>query len=415
MPLPSLATPALQKLADPAVDGATLILAEKDRWQQLLQQHRTTRRHRELQELLLDPLPQLTQAFAEGLIRKSKKHPIVLVLDTYEKASPDINTWLCHYLLANTDLRHHKIRLVIAGRYSLLKLEGWRRLHQNLQIIYENSLSRFNQQQTQTYLTQLNIHQGIQIQAAHRTTKGLPYYLNWLREQKERGIEIDFSQGHDEISRVLLQGLNSNQRKVVQLAACCRWFDRIVLQHLIHKQTRSLDFRTAVDEKLNCFEWLIQRDFVKIVQFRYCLDDVARDVFRLSLRQEDPDFFHQTHTLLADYFEQRASQLVSPNSSLEEQLENTDWRAYTVEMVYHQFFSQPSDQQRQFLTNLTTVSPLSQSEVLQIAFTAIAAEADVAEHPLMPHEARKALTVIGNTIISGSTQGSSPTTLSQHE
>ena len=311
--------------------------------------------------LILEPLPQLTQAFVKSLIHKAKKRPVVLVLDTYEKASLDIDTWIWQYLLANTELRHHRIRLLIAGRYRLTRLEGWRRLQQNFQIVNETSLGKFNEQQTHLYLTQLNVRQPQQLQLAYRQTKGLPYFLNWIREQKEQGIEVDFSQGSDEISKVLLQGLQVNQKRVVQLAACCRWFNRPLLEYLIGAQDPPMEFATAVHDSLNCYEWLIQRDFVKVSQYRYHLEDVAREIFRLSLWQESPDLFRRTNSLLAYYFEKKAAKQVSSNTSLQEKMEHPDWRTYTTEAIYHQSFSQ--EDQRQGFTELLKKTPLIKAKL----------------------------------------------------
>jgi hypothetical protein len=138
----------------------------------------------------------------------------------------------------------------------------------------------------------------------------------------------------------------------------------------------------------------VHRDFVKVVQHRFCLDDVARSLFRLSLWREDAELYHQTHTLIADYFKKKAAQRVSANSTIVEQLENPDWCNDTIEVLYHQFFAQPGIQQRQFLKELSTSSPLGQSEVMRAVLTIIDAEADIQEYLLLPHEAKTTLTEI---------------------
>ena len=66
--------------------------------QQLLQQHP------DFQELVLAPLSKLTQAFIEDLIEKAQI-PIVLVLDNYDQAPPEIDFWLREYLLASNILK----------------------------------------------------------------------------------------------------------------------------------------------------------------------------------------------------------------------------------------------------------------------------------------------------------------------
>ncbi|HIK03984.1 MAG TPA: hypothetical protein IGS40_04615 [Trichormus sp. M33_DOE_039] len=99
-------------------DAPQAIKSSKEWMQELLQQHPATKNDKELQELMLEPIPKLTHAFAQGLIEKSHKHnhPIVLILDTYEKAPPNIDTWLWQYLLEDTTLKSYSVRIVVAGR-----------------------------------------------------------------------------------------------------------------------------------------------------------------------------------------------------------------------------------------------------------------------------------------------------------
>ena len=392
IPLPSLPAETLEQLTDASIEASTFLLTEKDRWQRFLQQHRATRQQRGLQQLMIDPLPLLTKAFVEALIHKAKKRPLVLVLDTYERASPEINNWCWRYLLANTDLRRHPIRLVIASRHRLSRIEGWRRLQQNLQLVHETHLGRLDEKQTHLYLSQINVHQPQQLQLAFHQTKGLPYFLNWIREQIEQGIEVDFSQGTDEIAKVLLQGLEPHQKRLVQLAACCRWFNRPLLQYLLEAQNPPIDFDRAVDAHLNCFDWLIQRDFVKVSHYRFHLEDVARDTFRLSLWQDSPHLFRQTHGLLAQYFKNEAARRVDDDTSIKEKINHPEWRTYTTEVFYHQSFSQEGHQQ--VFTDLLAEDMFQKSEIVQTVVTAINAEASIEHHPLLAHEAKTFWTTI---------------------
>lgn len=121
--LPGVASNTLGKAAELSVDAARLLLSEKDR---LLQQHPATKAKRELQELMENPVPKLTHAFTESLVLRSKKCPVILILDTYEKAQPGIDRWLWRSLLCNTELQPYPIRLVVAGRYPLTKESEWR-------------------------------------------------------------------------------------------------------------------------------------------------------------------------------------------------------------------------------------------------------------------------------------------------
>ena len=379
-------------------DAPQAIASGKERVQQLLQQHPATKGKKELQELMLEPLPKLTQAFAQGLIQNAQKHPVVIVLDTYEKAPPALDLWLCKYLLGNTELKSNNVRIVVAGRHNLLKTEYWRKLQQDRELLYAQALERFDKEKTADYLQQISITELDEVEDVYKATKGLPYYLNWIRQQKLAGREIDFSQGNQAIVELLLQGLNLAQKQVLQLAACCRWFDKALIRHLMNAQ--NLNFDTAADDRLNCFEWLIQRDFVELAQHRYRLDDVARDVFRLSLWQEDEEQFYQIHGLLADYFKERAEREVPPDSPPPAQYNNPDWCSHIVEFLYHSLFSRRGDTERQFISHLFASRYFNQEEVVLLPLMAIITEADLAEHHLLNYATRQFLTTIEPAILS---------------
>ena len=378
MPASGITAPVAGKAAETAVDAAGLILSEKDRIQQLLQQHRATKKKRELQELMLEPLPKLTQALAEGLKQriKQRKRPVVLIFDTYEKASAEIDTWLWQYLLANTTLQPYPVRIIVAGRRNILNSEPWRKLQQDRNLIYERHLDRFDADQTAAYLKEINITEADRLETISGFTKGLPYYLNWIRQQRTAGSSLDFSQGNQAIVNLLLQGLNDTQKKVVQLAACCRWFDKRLIKHLLQDR-ENLDFQTAVDEKLDCFKWLKQRDFVELVQGYHRLDDVARDVFRESLWRDDEDLFQEIHAVLANYFTKRANREVPSDSPPPEKYNNPTWRQYTAESLYHSLYSGQRDCQRQFISHLFASRYFNQDEVVENSLDAIVAEVDL--------------------------------------
>ncbi len=396
---PDMALGAFGKAVGMLKDAPQAIASGKERVESLLQQHPATKGKKDLQSLVREPLPRLTEAFVQGLIQKAQQRPVVLLLDTYEKAPSQLDLWLCKYLLGNSQLRSYPIRIVVAGRQSLLKTEYWRKLQQDRDLVYQQPLERFDYQQTAEYLRGIGITESEQVEDIYQATKGLPYYLNWIGREKAAGREIDFSQGNQEIVKLLLQGLNSTQKQVLQLAACCRWFDKALIRQLLNSQ--NLDFNSAADEKDNCFDWLTKRDFVEFAQHRYRLDDVARDVFRLSLWQEDKELFYQIHGLLADYFEELANREVPSDSSPPGKYNHPDWRSNIAEFLYHALFTRRSNTQLQFISHLFASRYLKQDEVVTIPFQAITAEADLTDYCLLNYTIRQFLTTIQPAVESG--------------
>ena len=377
------------KAAGMLSDTPQALQSTKKKMQELLQKHPVSKSNKDIQELILEPLPKLTQAFAEGLIRKTEKRekPIVLIFDTYEKVFPDIDTWLWQYLLVDTNIKSHPIRLVIAGRRSLVEKENWRKLQQDYDIIYAIQLNEFNKDQTKEYLNKIGVNKPQQINKIYRATKGLPYYLNWIRKEKEADKDVDFTSGNKKILELLLQGLNTKQKQIVQIAACCRWFDKSLIKYLTNNQ--DIDFDCGADARLNCFDWLAERDFVEFVQGCYRLDDVARDVFRLSLYQEDRNRFCATHQLLADYFKQQADREVSPNKSIVEKYDNAYWLKYTTEFMYYSLFANKEEGQRQLISHIFTSRYLKKKEYFLDIFKTVILEAKVSPNLLLPNQTSK--------------------------
>ena len=324
--------PVAEKVGELGISLATGILTEKDRIGNLLDQHRKTHKDRELKELMLAPIPKLTAAFVEELANRKK--PVVLAFDTYEKVTPDIDNWLWQSLIANTKISQSKIKLIISGRRNLLKIECWRKLQQDHNYICVQDLDRFDEPQTQAYLNQIPLTDATQQQQIFKITKGLPYYLNRIREQTQAGKSLDFSSGNQEIAQLLLQGLTDIQKRLIQLAACCRWFDGGVIRTILQSQTE-LSFEDCLQGYPNAMQWLQNRDFVEYIQGKYRLDDVARDVFRGELWLEDRQLFQQVNQQLSQYFQALADSEVFTDSPPRECYENDQWCDYITEGLYY--------------------------------------------------------------------------------
>ena len=284
------------------IDGVTTALSLKD---SLLLKHQATKQSQKLRDLMMEPLPKLTQAFVESLVHHAKHIPVMLILDAYEKASADVDTWLRQFLLTNRVLKDSKVRLVVAGCYHLFRKDGWKELISRSRSVQEFSLKEFEDKQTKSYLEQIGFSDKREVDKLWKTTKGLPFHLDMIRQEKQDGEPINFTQ---EISDRLLKGLTEQQKCLVQLAACCRWFDRSLLESLVHCQ--NLDFATGVDPHRNCFDWLKSFNIVEPVKDndgKYCLKDVARNAIRKSLFNDNRTKFREIHSLLQKYFEDGSS------------------------------------------------------------------------------------------------------------
>ena len=383
----STTSAVVNNAVDATIDGVTMALSIKD---SLLLKHQATKQSQELRDLMLEPLPKLTQAFVESLVRHAKHVPVTLILDTYEKASADVDTWLRQFLLTNKALKDSKVRLVVGGRYHLFRKEGWKELISRSKSVQEFSLKEFEDKQTKSYLEQIGFSDKREVDKLWKTTKGLPFHLDLIRQEKQDEEPINFT---EEISDRLLKGLTEQQKRLVQLAACCRWFDRSLLEFLVHCQ--DLEFATGVDPHRNCFDWLKRFDIVEPVKDddgKYCLKDVARDVIRKSLFNDNRIKFREIHSLLQKYFEDEANREVPQECCESEKYTNPDWIRYTAEAIYHAFFNLPrEDGKHYFLTHFFASRYFNQIEVVIIPFFVIVSESETSNNYLLSYENRKFL------------------------
>ncbi|NMF60513.1 tetratricopeptide repeat protein [Pseudanabaena yagii] len=305
----------------------------------------------------------------------------------YEKASVDFDTWLRQIFLKNKSLKNSQLRVVTAGRYQLLKKEGWSDLITGERLVQELPLREFEKDKVKNYLEKIGITDRREIDKFYKRTNGLPFHLHLIAQQKEQGIAIDSDEA---IEKRLLGKLTEIQQKLIKYASCCRWFDRSAITSLANWQ--GLDFAKGVDPNLNCFDWLKDRDFVEFTgsNGRYRLGDVARDIIHFSL---EPNERKEIHAHLQQYFEDLADQEVPPELWDGEKYESSVWCAYTAEAMYHAFFNLRRDGwQVYFLKHFFASRYFNQFEVMDTpAFAALASDAEFDDNHLLPQENKKFL------------------------
>ena len=169
----SLSQAGIEKGIDSLVEGAGASLDIAN----LLKNHSATKNNLELQELINDPLPKLAEAFIETIIQKSQHKPVLLFIDTYEKASGEFDAFLCRFLLSNSKLQQAKVRFVMFGRYSLNNSRYQRMFQQSNIRKSEKHLDKFNPAETKDYLKEIGITETGEVKKLLRGTKGYPYYL----------------------------------------------------------------------------------------------------------------------------------------------------------------------------------------------------------------------------------------------
>ena len=127
------------------------------------------------------------------------------------------------------------------------------------------------------------------------------------------------------------------------------YFPTGLLENLVICQ--ELDFATGVDPHRNCFEWLKGFDIVEPIKDndgKYYLKDVAREVIRKSLFNDNRIKFREIHSLLQKHFEDEANREVPHDCCGSEKYTNPNWTTYTSEAIYHAFFNLSREEGKQY-------------------------------------------------------------------
>ena len=329
---------------------------------------------------MLNPLLELTKAFVTSLQDKAAVQPVLLVLDFYEKVPVEVARWLCGTLLGNTCLQAYPVRIVSAGRKRLLNKEHWSERHQNDSAVYEQELERFEDTQAREYLQKIGITDEARVKRIITATRGLPYYLNWVREEYNKGHEPDFAEGAQEIKKLLLRQFTPHKTQLVQIVACCQQFDGDLIKHL----TRCEGLEISLQEKETAkgrFHWLLDLPFTQRTEAGHRFDDVARDVLRQAFFEESQQQFRAVHQALADHYTALANEEVWEDAHISEQYDSDDWRSYQAEALYHQIFADPTQAELQLITRVLEGVYLSAEKIAQSPLQAIAAEYQEDTHP----------------------------------
>jgi tetratricopeptide (TPR) repeat protein len=368
-----------------------------DRFNNFLNRMIVTRGNVELQKLISEPISILTKAFASSLRAKAAQKGVLVIFDTYEKVAKDTDYWLYNWLLANNELHNLPVRLVVTGRNDILRQEEWRKLQQNRGFIYSQGVEKFDENQTKAYLSKIGINKPDDLERFYSITKGLPYYLNLIREKLYDGknIDLNLTRLAQNIEDLFFQEVDPEKKRrmsrVSRVAACCQSFDRGLIERLITQ----LDLPTIIDDS-DCYNWLKQQHFFDEGQNR--LDDVARDVFRRLLFEEEQEKFTQVHSLLADYFRTKSDRYASPDSSYVDKYENEDWLTARSTYLYHRMFADRVDT-AELIGYLLESRYFGANKLVQVPLQEIISEANLDDHPFLSAQGRKFLIDINPVIM----------------
>ncbi len=156
------------------------------------------------QDLIKEPIPEITKAFITGL--KESVYPrliwrknftkkpvkVIMVIDTYEKVSDDVNDWLLYFIPKIMALKEdYDFRLVISGRERLLLTDELRRWDNFKQLLLEKDIQRFTEKELKDYLRLRGIDEK-QYENILFDTDGLPYLVEMWCESVNKSEGLNY-------------------------------------------------------------------------------------------------------------------------------------------------------------------------------------------------------------------------------
>ena len=360
------------------------LLSVKDRFVTLLSQHPATRDQADDQDLLLNPLPKLIEAFLESLSQCSQAY--FIVMDTYEKANSEFHDFFDD-LISSPLFQKSRIRILMAGRYPLShqRYRKFFKKHNDENHFCEFEFGHFDKEETECFLRGIGISKPHETNRIWKITKGYPYHLNLIKRQVDQGRGVNLGRESNDMVDLILDGLTSTEKEIVSLVAYVRWFDQPTIQYLLDEVWKKSDGPNYFD----WFDWLIQRDFIVCGSNHYRFDDVTRDIVRRSEFKKNQNKFRSTHEAISTYFSQLAEDKISSETLIVDKYNNSDWKELTSEVVYHALFSNRDRGKVQFLTHFFEGAYFRQPEIAMRVLLTISSEAEPESNELLPQDTRR--------------------------
>ncbi|HEY5536998.1 MAG TPA: ATP-binding protein [Ignavibacteria bacterium] len=163
----------------------------------------------ETQKFLINPIPIINRCFIDGL--KESVYPkkiwrrnkdlmpvkIIIIIDTYEKISDDVNEWLLTFMKnINSFKIEYDFRFVISGREPLILTDYYRRWDIYKNDLLEKDIKHFNTDEIIAYLKKRNLNIELVDEISY-DTDGLPYLVEMWCDKGNNSL--NYSQAENRI------------------------------------------------------------------------------------------------------------------------------------------------------------------------------------------------------------------------
>ncbi|MCX5434668.1 tetratricopeptide repeat protein (plasmid) [Streptomyces sp. NBC_00257] len=273
--------------------------------------------------LVLSPLQALTPVFLRALADAARSRPwIVLTFDTYERASPLLDTWLRDILVSDRygELPAN-VMLLLAGQ-SRLDLRRW---SDWLDLVTDLPLEVFTEDEARYLLAAKGVTDESVVELVLKLSKGLPVLVSMLAEARLTDpAEVGDPSG-TAVERFLKWETDPARRAAALACALPLEVDEDVCRAAVN------DEETAGE----LFDWLRSLPFVSDHAGHCLYHDVVRNAMLRLQRNQSPERWREQHTRLAGAYQLRRREIEGRTGSDEANWDDECWRAARVHETYH--------------------------------------------------------------------------------
>ncbi len=218
---------------------------------------------------------QITNAFLEGINNVQNTKPLILMLDSFERAEPSLAEWLSEKLVSSL---RPEIKVIIAGRH--FGYEIWNSWSSIMTVMVLNTLDFSS---SATFLKMKGIDDQDLVEEIYKFTNGLPLALSLMSDSiplNDKILPSTSGEMFNEVVNRFYRGLTDETKYIVEAAAVLGEFNFDTISKIYSGASRE------------AFEQLKTMSFVRISQSGFVIHDEVRYYILQYLLSFSPLYLH---------------------------------------------------------------------------------------------------------------------------
>ncbi len=304
--------------------------------------------------LMREPSQVLTPLFLKGVRELGEERAIALFVDTYERTSSHLDSWLREVLEGQFGEVPGNFVLVVAGRNELDR-NLWAPFED---LLVEVNLEPFTGDDARDFLARKEIDDPAVAELILELSGGLPLLLATLAAGKPMGVG-EVGEVSDTAVERFLSWVEEPQRRNLGVAgAFPRSLNRDLVDELVEEAPEAME---------RLFQWLVSMPFAMRRRHGWSYHEVVRKQMLRHSRRSSPRGWQGLHNQLAAFFERLQEETgLTPEEGPKDKL----WSSYAQEIIYHQLCAAPQGHLTDAVQGFVGVSRASRrrwAEVVQQA------------------------------------------------